>query len=104
MYVTRPTGVDFGLQVDPTSIVLWCNRVQVKGRGFNPIADEMRESLLEKWYMASQLRIDALKLDAYISELGALVLEKGWEGKMCCKVLGAKMAVGQKFADWAYDI
>ncbi|KAJ7115760.1 hypothetical protein C8R44DRAFT_739506 [Mycena epipterygia] len=68
------------------------------------VADEMREPILEKWYMASQTRIDALKLDAYISELGALVLEKGWEGKMRRKVLGAKMAMGQKFADWAYDI
>ncbi|KAJ7731684.1 hypothetical protein DFH07DRAFT_968678 [Mycena maculata] len=68
------------------------------------VADEMREPILEKWYMASQTRIDALKLDAYISELGTLVLEKGWEGKMRRKVLGAKMTLGQKFADWAYDI
>ncbi|KAF8170462.1 hypothetical protein K438DRAFT_2060320, partial [Mycena galopus ATCC 62051] len=68
------------------------------------VADEMREPILEKWYMASQTRIDALKLDAYISELGTLVLEKGWEGKMRRQVLGAKMAIGQNFADWAYDI
>ena len=54
------------------------------------VADEMREPILEKWYMASQTCIDALKLDAYISELGTLVLEKGWEGEMCRK--------GQKFA------
>ncbi|KAJ7463061.1 hypothetical protein B0H11DRAFT_1815570, partial [Mycena galericulata] len=64
----------------------------------------MREPILEKWYMASQARIDALKLDAYITELGTLVLDKGWEGKMRREVLGAKMAIGQKFADWAYDI
>jgi hypothetical protein len=68
------------------------------------VADEMREPILEKWYMASQTRIDALKLDAYILELGSLVLEKGWEGKMRRKVLGARMAAGQTFADWAYDI
>ncbi|KAF7340741.1 Transposon Ty3-G Gag-Pol polyprotein [Mycena sanguinolenta] len=68
------------------------------------VADEMCEPILEKWYMASQTRIDALKLDAYISELATLVLEKGWEGKMRRQVLGAKMALGQNFADWAYDI
>ncbi|KAJ7605202.1 hypothetical protein FB45DRAFT_767479, partial [Roridomyces roridus] len=69
------------------------------------VADEMREPILAKWYTASQTRIDGLKLDAYIAELGTLVLEKGWQGKMRCKVLGAKMALsGQTFADWAYDI
>ncbi|KAJ6480058.1 hypothetical protein DFH09DRAFT_1214781 [Mycena vulgaris] len=68
------------------------------------VADEMCEPILEKWYMASQTHTDALKLDAYITELGSLVSERGWEGKMCRKVLGAKMAIGQKFADWAYDI
>ncbi|KAJ7620208.1 hypothetical protein FB45DRAFT_1094239, partial [Roridomyces roridus] len=69
------------------------------------VADEMREPILAKWYTASQTRIDGLKLDAYIAELGTLVLEKGWQGKMRRKVLGAKMALsGQTFADWAYDI
>jgi hypothetical protein len=70
-------------------------------------ADEMCKPILEKWCMASQTCIDALKLDAYISKLGTLVLEKGWEGwkgKMHHKVLGGKTAVGQKFADWAYNI
>ncbi|KAJ7601553.1 hypothetical protein DFH06DRAFT_902948, partial [Mycena polygramma] len=63
----------------------------------------MRDPILEKWYLASQTRIDALKLDAYITELGGLVLEKGWEGKMRREVLGAKMGPDQRFADWAYQ-
>ncbi|KAJ7211993.1 hypothetical protein GGX14DRAFT_302881, partial [Mycena pura] len=64
----------------------------------------MRDPILEKWYTASQTRIDALKLDAYIAELATLVLERGWQGKMRRKVLGAKMVITQSFADWAYDI
>ncbi|KAK7006833.1 transposon Ty3-G Gag-Pol poly protein [Favolaschia claudopus] len=68
------------------------------------VADEMREPILQKWYLASQTRIDGLKLDAYITELGSLMLEKGWEGKMRRQILGAKMKVGQPFADWAYEI
>ncbi|KAJ7752630.1 hypothetical protein B0H16DRAFT_1235460, partial [Mycena metata] len=67
------------------------------------VADEMREPILQKWYLASQTRIDALKLDPYITELGSLVLDKGWEGKMRRRVLAAKMEEGQSFADWAYD-
>ncbi|KAJ7653715.1 hypothetical protein DFH06DRAFT_930735, partial [Mycena polygramma] len=68
------------------------------------VADEMCEPILQKWYQASQTRIDALKLDAYITELGSLVLERGWQGKMRRQVLGAKMEDGQTFADWAYGI
>ncbi|KAJ7649492.1 hypothetical protein DFH06DRAFT_912706, partial [Mycena polygramma] len=64
----------------------------------------MREPILQRWYQASQTRIDALKLDAYITELGSLVLERGWQGKMRRRVLGAKMEDGQTFADWAYGI
>ncbi|KAJ7323284.1 hypothetical protein DFH08DRAFT_817852 [Mycena albidolilacea] len=67
------------------------------------VADEMREPILQKWYLARQSRIDGLKLEAYLAELGSLVLEKGWEGKMRRQVLGVKMKVGQTFADWAYD-
>ncbi|KAJ7366422.1 hypothetical protein DFH08DRAFT_679185 [Mycena albidolilacea] len=63
----------------------------------------MREPILQKWYLASQSHIDGLKLEAYLAELGSLVLEKGWEGKMRRQVLGAKMKVGQTFADWACD-
>ncbi|KAJ7112260.1 hypothetical protein C8R44DRAFT_741950 [Mycena epipterygia] len=47
------------------------------------VADEMCEAISEKWYMASQTCIDALKLNAYISELGSLVLEKDGKGKCC---------------------
>ncbi|KAK6981754.1 hypothetical protein R3P38DRAFT_2578101, partial [Favolaschia claudopus] len=68
------------------------------------VAGEMREPILQKWYLASQTRIDGLKLDAYITELGSLMLEKGWEGKMRRQVLDAKMKVRQPFADWAYEI
>ncbi|KAJ7107460.1 hypothetical protein C8R44DRAFT_744646 [Mycena epipterygia] len=65
--------------ITPEILYLWRRACQKYLK--NCKEHEMREPILEKWYMASQTRIDALKLDAYISELGAL-----------------------KFADWAYDI
>jgi hypothetical protein len=63
----------------------------------------MFEPRLVGWYQADQARIDALKLEEYLSELSALVLNKNWAHDILETILSSKQG-NQVFIDWKIEM
>ena len=67
------------------------------------VAEAMMEPRLVAWYQAGQKRIDKLKLEEYLGELSALVLEKNWAHKIRDTIISAKQG-NRPFIDWKIEI
>lgn len=66
------------------------------------VADAMLEPRLAAWYNAGQARIDKLSLAAYLTELAALTLPRGWQNTLRGEILSARMTdhPDMSFLDW----
>lgn len=67
------------------------------------VADAMLEPRLIAWYQAGQARIDTLSLDAYLTELADLVLEKNWAHKIRDTIISSKQH-SRPFMDWKIEV
>ena len=67
------------------------------------VAEGVFEPHLVAWYQADQTRIDALSLEAYLTELALLVLEKNWSHDILEKILSSSQG-NQVFIDWKIEL
>ena len=67
------------------------------------VAEGMFEPRLVAWYQADQTRIDTLSLDAYLTELAQLVLEKNWSHDILETILSSSQG-NQVFIDWKIEL
>ena len=68
------------------------------------VADAMVEPRLVSWYTGDRVRIDALKLDAYLKELAEYTLDRNWAHNIRQQILSSSQPDTTRFIDWKVDL